>query len=70
MDKVCEGCGRHWSDPIPASCPRCNQVFWVIEETTLVDQPEPESSSGTYYCGQCNIFHKADSGIGKRHSTD
>ena len=85
MDKVCEGCGRHWSDPIPANCPECGEVFWVMEEQTSEDQAGTdytgdegriheagrqyvaEGRDGTYYCGQCSIFHKADSGIGRRH---
>ncbi len=73
---ICEGCGRHWSDPIPAHCPECGTEFPVQAPTP--DSPdyivgisggEPVTDVGpaNYYCGQCNIFHKAGSGIGLRH---
>ncbi len=68
-EMICEGCGRHWSDPIPANCPECGEVFWVMgaygdhtgstKITTAWLEP--------YYCGQCNSCHKAVSGIGLRH---
>lgn len=78
-EMICEGCGRHWSDPVPANCPECGEVFWVMEEQTIKDQPgDYVDTTGyismtttgpfpPYYCGECNIFHKADSGIGLRH---
>ena len=79
-EKICEGCGRHWSDPIPANCPECGAVLvaWVTEEPANPSEPDRDYTDATgtttmmsggvnYYCGQCNIFHKADSGIGLRH---
>ena len=78
MDKVCEGCGRHWSDPIPANCPRCGEMFWVMEETSTVES-DPEitgeptttgsttTTGATYYCDRCDVVHSISSGIGKRH---
>ena len=77
MDKVCEGCGRHWSDPIPANCPRCGETFWVIDEPVPYPTPGPyQTTTGsttltegapTYYCDRCDVVHSISSGIGKRH---
>lgn len=75
MDKVCEGCGRHWSDPIPVNCPECGETFPVAETPQEPAEGYRDTTgsvaisqeTGTYYCDRCEVAHNWNSGIGKRH---